>query len=50
MYVCKNHGLIRDNPQFQILCVWWDQKSVLQHELLKPGEIAIPTINDQFET
>jgi len=23
-----------------MLCVWWDQKSVIYYELLKPGEIV----------
>jgi len=43
----RNLGLISPNyqylPQDQIgqktmLCVWWDQESVIYYELLKPGE------------
>ena len=26
-----------------MLCVWWDQKGVVYHELLKPGE----TVNEE---
>lgn len=36
----ENHGLIRGNHHHlqHVLCVWWDYKSAVYHELLKPGD------------